>query len=45
MDKISHMPSNHQSNFIPEPETTIRGGVYALTSAALVYLPDVGFIE
>lgn len=45
MDKISHMSSNHQSNFIPEPETTIRGGVYALTSAALAYLPGVGFID
>lgn len=39
------MPSNHRSNFVPDPETTILDGVYALTSAALEYLPDVGFIN
>ena len=43
MAKMQHLPSNHQSNFVPDPETTIRGGVYALTSATLAYLPDVGF--
>ena len=45
MAKMSYLPSNHQSNFVPDPEHTLRGGVYALTSAALAYLPAVGFID
>ncbi len=40
--KLPHLPSNHQSNFAPDPEPTLRGGVSALTSAALAYLPAVG---
>ena len=30
--KLPHLPSNHQSNFAPDPESTLRGGVSALTS-------------
>src|SRR5215471_18495536 len=37
--KTPYLPSNHQPNFIPDPEPTLRTGVYALTSAALAYLP------
>jgi len=40
--KLSHLPSNHQSNFAPDPEPTLRGGVSALTSVALAYLPATG---
>lgn len=40
--KLSHLPSNHQSNFAPDPEPTLRGGVSALTSASLAYLPATG---
>ncbi len=39
MAKLPYLPSNHQSNFAPDPEPTLRGGVCALTSAALAYLP------
>ena len=39
--KLPHLPSNHQSNFAPDPESTLLGGVRALTSAALAYLPAV----
>jgi amidohydrolase len=42
MAKLSYLPSNHQSNFAPDPEPTLRGGVCALTSAALAYLPAAG---
>jgi len=45
MAKIPYLPSNHQSNFAPEPEPTLRIGVYALTSAALAYLPSAGFVD
>jgi hippurate hydrolase len=45
MAKMQYLPSNHQSNFVPEPETSIRCGVYALTSAALAYLPKNDFIN
>ena len=44
MAKLSHLPSNHQPNFAPEPESTLRAGVTALTSAALAYLPAAGAI-
>jgi hippurate hydrolase len=37
--KLSYLPSNHQSNFAPDPESTLHGGVCALASAALAYLP------
>lgn len=37
--KLAHLPSNHQPNFAPQPESTLRVGVRALTSAALAYLP------
>jgi hippurate hydrolase len=37
--KLPYLPSNHQSNFLPDPEPTLRVGVRALTSAALAYLP------
>jgi amidohydrolase len=40
--KFPHLPSNHQSDFAPDPESTLRGGVCALTSAALAYLPANG---
>jgi len=40
--KLSYLPPNHQSNFAPDPEPTLRGGVSALTSAALAYLPATG---
>ncbi|MGB7954061.1 MAG: hypothetical protein WCF23_08775 [Candidatus Nitrosopolaris sp.] len=40
--KLPHLPSNHQSNIAPDPESTLRGGVSALTSAALAYVPAVG---
>jgi metal-dependent amidase/aminoacylase/carboxypeptidase family protein len=36
--KLPYLPSNHQSNFAPDLESTLRGGVSALTSAALAYL-------
>ncbi len=45
MAKLPYIPSNHQPNFAPDPEPTLRVGVYALTSAALAYLPAVGFID
>ncbi len=45
MAKMPYLPSNHQSNFAPDPEPTLRVGVYALTSAALAYLPAAGFVE
>jgi amidohydrolase len=37
--KLPYLPSNHQSNFAPDPEPTLRVGVRALTSATLAYLP------
>lgn len=40
--KLPHLPSNHQSNFAPDPEPTLRGGVSALTSAALAYISAIG---
>jgi amidohydrolase len=40
--KLPHLPSNHQSNFAPDLEPTLRVGVSALASAALAYLPAVG---
>jgi amidohydrolase len=40
--KLPYLPSNHQSNFAPDLEPTLRGGVSALTSAALAYLSAVG---
>jgi len=45
MAKMPYLPSNHQSNFAPDPEPTLRIGVYALTSAALAYLPSAGFVD
>ena len=45
MAKMPYLPSNHQSNFAPDPEPTLRVGVYALTSAALAYLPAGGFVD
>jgi hippurate hydrolase len=39
MAKMPYLPSNHQPNFAPDPEPTLRVGVYAITSAALAYLP------
>jgi len=42
MVKLSYLPSNHQSNFAPDPEPTLRVGVCALTSEALAYLPAAG---
>jgi amidohydrolase len=45
MAKMSYLPSNHQSNFAPDPKPTLRVGVYALASAALAYLPAVDFID
>ena len=39
MAKLSHLPSNHQPTFAPEPGSTLRVGVSALTSGALAYLP------
>jgi hippurate hydrolase len=45
MTKMPYLPSNHQSNFAPDPESTLRVGVYALTSAALAYLPATGFVD
>jgi hippurate hydrolase len=46
MAKMPYLPSNHQSNFAPDPEPTLRVGVYALTSAALAYLPAAaGFVD
>ena len=39
MAKLSYLPSNHQPTFAPEPESTLRVGVSALTSGALAYLP------
>jgi amidohydrolase len=43
--KMPYLPSNHQPNFAPDPEPSLRVGVYALTSAALAYLPVVGFVD
>ena len=37
--KLAHLPSNHQPNFAPQPESTLRVGVRALTSGTLAYLP------
>ena len=37
--KLAHLPSNHQPNFAPQPESTLRVGVRALTSSTLAYLP------
>ena len=45
MAKMPYLPSNHQSNFAPDPKPTLRIGIYALTSAALAYLPAVDFID
>lgn len=45
MTKMPYLPSNHQPNFAPDPEPTLRVGIYALTSAALAYLPSVDFAE
>jgi amidohydrolase len=44
ISKMPYLPSNHQPNFRPDPEPTLRVGVRALTSAALAYLPAAGFI-
>ena len=44
MAKLSYLPSNHQPTFAPEPESTLRVGVRALTSGALAYLPIAGAI-
>ena len=44
MAKLSYLPSNHQPTFAPEPESTLRVGVRALTSGALTYLPIAGAI-
>jgi len=35
----------NRANFIPDPEPTLRTGVYALTSAALAYLPATGYVK
>jgi hypothetical protein len=43
--KIPYLPSNHQPNFIPDLEPTLRTGVCALTSAALAYLPATGSVQ
>src|SRR5215469_8295822 len=43
--KTPYLPSNHQPNFIPDPEPTLRTGLYALTSAALAYLPATGCVQ
>jgi hippurate hydrolase len=40
MAKIPYLPSNHQPNFAPDPEPTLRVGISALTSAAVAYLPS-----
>lgn len=45
MAKMPYLPSNHQSDFAPDPEPTLRVGVYSLTSAALAYLPAAGFVD
>jgi len=45
MAKMPYLPSNHQSNFAPDPEPTLRVGVYALTSSALAFLPAAGFVD
>jgi hippurate hydrolase len=45
MAKIPYLPSNHQPDFIPDPEPTLRTGVRALTSAALAYLPANGSVQ
>ncbi|HEY6536894.1 MAG TPA: amidohydrolase [Candidatus Nitrosocosmicus sp.] len=45
MAKMPYLPSNHQSNFAPEPKSTLRVGICALTSAALAYLPDAGVVN
>ena len=45
MSKMPYLPSNHQSNFAPDPESTLRVGIYALTSAALAYLPAADFVD
>ena len=39
-----YLPSNHQPTFGPEPRSTLRVGVRALTSGALTYLPIAGAI-
>src|SRR5215467_756923 len=44
MAKFLNLPSIHQPTFAPEPKSTIRVGVTALTSAALAYLPGTGDI-
>jgi amidohydrolase len=44
MSKMHYLPTNHQPNFAPDPEPTLRTGVRALTSAALTYLPAAGFV-
>ena len=43
--KVPYLPSNHQPNFIPDPEPTLRTGVCALTSAALACLPATGSFQ
>lgn len=45
MAKMPYLPSNHQSNFAPDPKPTLRIGIYALTSAALAYLPAAGVVD
>jgi metal-dependent amidase/aminoacylase/carboxypeptidase family protein len=45
MAKMQYLPSNLQSNFVPDPEPTLRVGVCALTSAALAYLPAAGVVD
>jgi amidohydrolase len=42
--KMQYLPSNHQPNFAPDPEPTLRVGVRALTSAALAYLPAASLV-
>jgi metal-dependent amidase/aminoacylase/carboxypeptidase family protein len=43
--KMPYLSSNHQPNFIPDPEPMLRTGVHALTSAALAYLPATGSVQ
>lgn len=43
--KLPNLPSNHQPNFAPDPEPTLRGGVRAFTSAALAYLPAAEAVQ
>jgi hypothetical protein len=44
MAKMPYLPSNHQPNFVPDPEPTLRTGVYPNFRSASI-LPATGSVQ